>query len=137
MPMLFALVFIGLGGYIVGKSYASNSPSPAGSYLCFDHTWSEAIDGGSKHQCVQDIQVMLDDTDHAGLARDGNFGSDTNAAVVAYQEKYLVGQYPKSCDQADGVIGSCTSNSLCYEDFAKGNGDYNDWWWNYGCNQDD
>lgn len=99
---LFALVFGGIGGYMIRGSHAATDG-------CVYNVYSTGLQHQYVH-CVQDLQYVLDNW-HATttyghhINQDGYYGSDTKSEVVQFQKFAKISQ--------DGVAGNNTWLWLC------------------------
>lgn len=85
----------------VGKKPATTKPSttkPKTSSEKVSDTKMPTIKSGSKGKAVKIWQVII------GVTADGDFGTNTKAATIAFQKK----KFPKDKTQWDGIVGPKT-----------------------------
>ncbi|MEV4442078.1 peptidoglycan-binding domain-containing protein [Streptomyces sp. NPDC049577] len=106
-----ATALLGLGG-IATQAHATPHPSaPSIQHFTCDYTDAEpTLRLGSTGQAVKQAQCQLNSVLDRRVAVDGQFGSGTRSATVAFQQCAGLDD--------DGVIGPNTWSALDY------------WWWN-------
>lgn len=111
---------IAVAGAVLGLAFSASvggiaTAAPAAAAgQCVDYQYSAGGDGG----CVANIQTLLNafqingPSGYTQLAVDGEFGAQTQSAVVAFQTYWGL--------QADGVVGAETWNILCGPQMGPG-----------------
>jgi hypothetical protein len=113
IAVVFALIFGGVGGYLVKGSHAEGAG-------CVTETFkNNSYFINTYEPCVNDAQGMLNSMHYASgvtplISTDGYFGPQTEGAVRDFQNAFM------ERSEVTGVMNPVTWNSLCsYDNIVK------------------
>ena len=106
---MIAAAVVGISG-LTAVPAAAGSVTSAGpvamSISSLGNCPSRVLKYGSRGECVEIVQSLLNFLFDAGLAQDGSFGPATEKAVKKFQKRYGL--------QRDGVVGPKTWSQLAW-----------------------